>query len=127
MMAAEQAAGIPLLSHWGCHQIIQPSNAPGHQSHLADEASRSPSSRKKHDGSIVPISNSIKFFRNLMQFNSLEYSKKEGEHSASVRLPLGTAPLRFSFPHIDWTFRQNPDIRFHRATSRERRGFQYFQ
>jgi hypothetical protein len=58
-MDAEPAAGIPLLSHLGCHQIIQPSNTPGHQTHLADEAYHSPSFRKNHDGSIAPISNSI--------------------------------------------------------------------
>jgi hypothetical protein len=58
-MDAEPAAAIPMLSHLGCHQIIQPSNAPGHQTHLADEAYHSPSFRKNHDGSIAPISNSI--------------------------------------------------------------------
>jgi hypothetical protein len=77
-MAAEQAAGIPLLSHLGCHQIIQPSHTPRHRSHLADEAYHSPYSWKNHDGSLARMLDSVKFAAILNDSLPEKTVKKKG-------------------------------------------------
>ena len=60
LMAAGQAAGIPLLSRLGWHPIIQPSHTPRHRSHLAHEARHPHYPRKNHDGSLARMLNSVK-------------------------------------------------------------------
>jgi hypothetical protein len=116
LTAAEQAAGIPLFSRLGWHQIIRPGNTPWHQpSPPEDEASCPPSSRKHHDRSLAPMLNLIKLFHHLMQIGSREHGKKERAHRTSVPLPLGTASLGFSFQRAGRTLRQNLDTCFHRG------------
>jgi hypothetical protein len=97
LMAAEQAAGIPLLSRLAWHQITQPSHTPRHRSQLAREARHPPSSRKNHDGSIAPISNSIKSSAILCDSALGKTAKRKGNivlqsHFRLAPLPSGSLP-----------------------------------
>jgi hypothetical protein len=92
-MAAEQAAGIPLLSCLGWHQIIQPSHTPRHRSHLAHEARHPPSSRKNHDGSLAQMLNSVKSVAILSDSLQEKTAEKKGirVHQVDFRLALHTS------------------------------------
>jgi hypothetical protein len=74
-MTADQPTGIPVLSHLGCHQIIQPSNRPRPRLHLADEGRHPPSSQKNPGGALARLLNS-QISGNLKRFTAREDGKK---------------------------------------------------
>ena len=92
-MAAEQAAGIPLLSHLGCHQIIQPGNSPRYRSHLADEVRHPLSSQKHHDRSLAPMLNSVKFLAISSDSSPEKTPKRKGVRVLQFDLILASHAL----------------------------------
>jgi len=110
LVAAEQAAGIPLLGHLGVSSNHSAKRYSLHRSHLAEETRCSPSFRKNHNGSRAD-SKITQILDNFRHFIAQEDSKNGGDPSDQPRLLTGITRFRFGFQCADWVSERNLDLR----------------